>query len=370
MSLSASARYFAAFVLLSAAARASQLDVIFYDNRFGTIDTSTGAYSQISTLPIGKAAGIASSNGSFYVEDLANNLLLVDPVTGASRVLGNTGLGLNLFVFAGGDSGLYGIDHASNLYSFNSQNGTAALIGNTGLNPNNGQFDTSLSFDGTSLLYTAGRAGSKDEVYQISLATGIATDLGSTGIPGIAGSAFSDGKLDLFQYGQLANYMYTAADGSITFSKGAALGATIVDGGVPASSVSTVTSARTPTPVPESGTMITAASGLMALAFVVRPKPPCACDHPITRVLRTLCRPAERPKPSNRTVRIHIKTVTPDSGVYTQWQEVRSYEIPHAGIAATESLRSSHRFRASRVGSRLPGICGQQKEGSRRNRES
>jgi len=266
--MSASARYFAALVLLGAAARASQLDVIFYDNRFGTIDTSTGAYSQISTLPIGKAAGIANSNGSFYVEDLANNLLLVDPVTGASRVLGNTGLGLELVVFAGGDSGLYGIDYASNLYSFSGQNGTAARIGNTGLAPNNGQFDTSLSFDGTSLLYTAGRPGAKDELYRINLATGIAMDLGSTGVTGIAGSAFSGGKLDLFQYGQLANYMYTAADGSTTFSKGAALGATIVDGGVPAPSVST-TSVSTPAPVPESGAVITTASGLMALAFLV-----------------------------------------------------------------------------------------------------
>ena len=272
MSLSASARYFAAFVLLSAAARASQLDVIFYDNRFGTIDTSTGAYSQISTLPIGKAAGIASSNGSFYVEDLANNLLLVDPVTGASRVLGNTGLGLRFVGFAGGDSGLYGIDYASDLYSFNGVNGAATLVGNTGLAPNNGQFDTSLSFDGTSLLYTAGRPGSKDEIYRINLATAIATDLGNTGVTGIAGSAFSDGKLDLFQYGQLANYMYTAADGSTTFSRGAVLGATIVDGGVPAPSISTATSVSTPAPVPESGTVIMAASGLLALALLVRRK--------------------------------------------------------------------------------------------------
>ena len=159
--LNSPAGRFAALVLLSAAgtatAHASQLDVIFYDNRFGTIDTSTGGYSQISTLPINKASGIAASNGSLYVEDLSNNLLLVDPVTGASRVLGNTGLGLNLVVFAGGDSGLYGIDYASNLYSFNSSTGAAMLVGSTGLGPNNGQFDTSLSFDGTSLLYTAGR---------------------------------------------------------------------------------------------------------------------------------------------------------------------------------------------------------------------
>jgi hypothetical protein len=261
----ASARYLAALVLISAAARASQLDVIFYDNRFGTIDTSTGAYSQISTLPIGKAAGIASSNGSLFVEDLSNNLLLVDPGTGASKVLGNTGLGLNFVVFAGGDSGLYGIDYASNLYSFNSSTGAATLIGNTGLGPNNGQFDTSLSFDGTSLLYTAGRPGTSDELYRISLTTGIAADLGSTGVTGIAGSAFSNGKLDLFQYGQGTNYLYTAPEGSTTFSKGAALGTQIVDGGVPAAT-------HTPASVPEPATLVSAGSALIALGWFARRK--------------------------------------------------------------------------------------------------
>lgn len=269
MLLNSPAGRFAALVLLSAAAssaaHATQLDVIFYDNRFGTIDTTTGSYAQISTLPIGKAAGIAASNGSLYVEDLSNNLLLVDPVTGSSKVLGNTGLGLNFVVFAGGDSGLYGIDYASNLYSFNSSSGAASLVGNIGLGPNNGQFDTSLSFDGSSLLYTAGRPGASDELYRISLATGIAADLGSTGVTGIAGSAFVNGKLDLFQYGQGTNYMYTAPDGSTTFSQGAALGAQIVDGGVPVP-------AHSPASVPEPGTLVSAGSALVAIGLFARRK--------------------------------------------------------------------------------------------------
>jgi hypothetical protein len=153
----------------TAAARASLMDVIFYDNRFGTIDAATGSDTTISMLPIGKAAGIAQSNGSIYVEDLANNLLTVDPVTGASRALGNTGLGLNFVVFAGGDTGLFGIDYASNLYSFNSVNGAAALIGSTGISANNGQFDTSLSFDGSSLLYTAGHPGGSETSFTESI---------------------------------------------------------------------------------------------------------------------------------------------------------------------------------------------------------
>jgi hypothetical protein len=224
----------------------------------------------VSTLPINKAAGIAQSNGSTYVEDLANNLLLVDPVTGAARVLGNTGLGLNFVVFAGGDTGLYGIDYASNLYSFNPANGAATLIGSTGLAANNGQFDTSLSFDGTSLLYTFGRPGSSDELYKINITTGIATDLGSTGVTAIAGSAFAAGNLDLFQYGQSTNYLYSAADGSTSFARGAAPGAQIVDGGIPVPS----TSQSTPASVPEPATLVMAGSAFIALSIWLRRKGP------------------------------------------------------------------------------------------------
>ena len=83
-------------------------------------------------------------------------------------------------------------------------------------------------------------------------------------VTGIAGSAFSNGKLDLFQYGQSTNFMYTAPDGSTTFSKSTALGTQIVDGGVPAPG-------HTPASVPEPGTLISAGSALIADST---PRPP------------------------------------------------------------------------------------------------
>lgn len=256
---------FAAFALVvtssAAYARADLIDAVFYGSQFGAINSATGAYTQISTLPIGKASGIGVDDGSTYVEDMADNLLLVDPVTGASKVLGNTGLGLDFVVFAGGASGLYGIDYQSNLYSFSPQNGAATLIGATGLAANQGRDDTSLSFDGNSLLYTAGLPGQADELYRIDIATGVATDLGSTGVTAIAGSAFSADQLDLFQYGQSTNYIYSAPDGSASFSRGATLGAQIVDGGVPA----------TPTAAaPEPESVVMAASALVAIALYIR----------------------------------------------------------------------------------------------------
>jgi len=99
-------------------------------------------------------------------------------------------------------------------------------------------------------LNAPGSPGARDELYRINVTTGAASDLGSTGVTGIAGSAFVGGQMDLFQYGQGTNYIYAAPDGCTAFGQGAALGAQIVDGGVP-SPFSTATSVPTPASVPE-----------------------------------------------------------------------------------------------------------------------
>jgi hypothetical protein len=248
---------------------ASTIDVIFYDDRFGTINDATGAYTQIATLPINEAGGIASMNSLMYLEDLNNDLLTINPLNGASKVIGYAGLNLTVGAFAGGPGGLFEIDYASNLYSIDPSTGVAKLVGATGLPANNGAFDTSMSSDGTSLLYTAGRAGQNDELYSINTATGAATDLGSTGVTGIAGSAFINGNLELYQYGQGTNYIYSAPDGSVNFTRGPQLGAQIIDGGVlfeqsiQGSSAATVVS-------PEPWSAVLLGCGLIAIGLLRR----------------------------------------------------------------------------------------------------
>jgi hypothetical protein len=221
-----------AVLLLALPVMASSVNVVFYDSRYGTVNDATGAYTHISTLPVGAAGGIAAMNGLLYLEDFGNNLYSVDSVTGAAHLAGNTGMNLSLAAFGGGQIGLFAIDYASSLYSINASNGKASLVGKTGLGPNNGHNDTSLSSDGASLLYTTGKVGANDDLYRINIATGLATYLGSTGVTGIAGSAFVNGNLELYQYGQFANYIYWAAAGSTNFQRGAQLTAQIIDGGV------------------------------------------------------------------------------------------------------------------------------------------
>ncbi len=214
-----------------APAFADQVDSVFYDSRFGTIDSSTGAFTQVSTLPIAQSGGIAYDDGTLFAQSIQSDLISIDPLSGASSVIGSSGLQLTSAGFAGGLNGLFEVDYQSNLYSIDPNSGMASLIGATGLAANNGNWDTSISDSGTSLYFTAGGGGASDELYEINPTTGVATDLGNTGVHSIAGSAIVDGNLELFQYNAGTNYIYSAPLGSTNFTAGPVLSAQIVDGG-------------------------------------------------------------------------------------------------------------------------------------------
>jgi len=219
--------------LTAASASAGQIYSVFYDNRFGTIDDTTGAFTQIGTLPIAQSAGIAYDNGTLFAQNMQSKLIAVDPVSGLASIIGSSGLQLSSVGFTGGLNGLFEVDSMSNLYSINPGTGAATLVGATGLPANNNSWDTSLSDDGTNLYFTAGAGGAIDKLYEIDTTTGVATNLGSTGVSGIAGSAIVSGDLDLFQYhwNGSTDHIYSAPLGLTNFTAGAVLETQIVDGG-------------------------------------------------------------------------------------------------------------------------------------------
>ena len=250
-------------------ATAGSIYSVFYDNRFGPIDSSTGAFTEVSTLPIAQSAGIAYDNGTLYAQNMQSELITIDPVSGAASIIGSSGLQLSSVGFAGGLNGLFEVDYMSNLYSINPNTGAATLVGATGLMVNNGGWDTSLSDSGTSLYFTAGGAGATDQLYQINPTTGIATDLGSTGVTGIAGSAIVSGNLDLFQYNAGTNHIYSAPLGLTDFTTGPVLATQIVDGGTMLGT-SGANDSVAGTTIPEPCSFVLLGSGLIGLGLWIR----------------------------------------------------------------------------------------------------
>jgi hypothetical protein len=249
---------------------ADQLYSVFYDNRFGTIDSATGAFTQIGTLPIAQSAGIAYDNGSLFAQSIQSELIHIDPLSGVSSIIGSSAMPLSSVGFAGGLDGLFEVDTLSNLYSINPGTGAATLVGATGLVANYGDWDTSLSDSGAGLYFTEGGGGAIDELYELDPITGVATDLGSTGVTGIAGSAIVDGDLELFQYNQSTDYIYVAPLGSTDFTAGPVLSARIVDGGTVIETPEDNSGQSLATPEPLSSLLI--GSGLFGLGFFARRK--------------------------------------------------------------------------------------------------
>jgi hypothetical protein len=160
--------------------------------QFGEIDLNTGAFTLIGTNTV--TSGLALAGGVIYGEDSANNLVTINPLTGATTIVGKTGVTFLVFTALNNGS-LYGMDSSENLYSINATTGAATLVGATGLPPIGGGFANSLA-GSTTLYYTIDQTspGLGPSLYTINPLTGAATLVGSTA-GDIAGSAFVNNTL-------------------------------------------------------------------------------------------------------------------------------------------------------------------------------
>lgn len=255
-------------------AQASAVNVVLWDSRYGTLDDTTGRFTQISTLSAHSPGGIASMNGLLYLEDFGSNLYTVDTISGATHLVGNSSGTLSFAAFAGGSNGLFALGYDANLYAINSTTAKATKIGATGLAANNGNYDTSLSFDGTALYYTQGSSGAADALYRIDATTGAARSLGTTGVTGVAGSALVNGNLELYQYGQSRNYIYSAPVLTTSFTRGAQLNAQILVGGTtltaPSQTLQTSSSVLLDVAAPEPSTPALFCAGLLLITLNLR----------------------------------------------------------------------------------------------------
>lgn len=115
------------------------------DQQFGTVDLATGAFHQLRTAPGEEYRGLVpASNGSLLTLGFDGNLTSINPNTGATTVIGPTGLSdcstpaspcgpRSAGVLAGFGGSLYATDFSQNLYRVSPTTGAATLVGPTGM---------------------------------------------------------------------------------------------------------------------------------------------------------------------------------------------------------------------------------------------
>jgi PEP-CTERM motif len=185
-------------------------------NLFGTVDLSTGAFTQTSTLSF-IPTGLSEIGSNLYTSTFTGTAFgQVNPTTGAVTQISNVGLGGGEYLALGSTlNTIYALDASFNLYSVNPATGAATLIGPTGLSASPAyQLST-----GSSVLYF----GNSNELYSLNTLTGAATDIGATGLSGygIDGLVSEGGVLygGYEQNGIIPTSFYTidTASGAATF---------------------------------------------------------------------------------------------------------------------------------------------------------
>jgi MYXO-CTERM domain-containing protein len=184
-----------------------------FTGQFGTLNLTTGAFTQIGTSIPDPLSGLVPVSNGLLGLSASGNLDSVNPATGAVSVIGATGLGNLAGDLVGLNGTVYATDLNSNLYTVNTMTGAATLIGPTGLPPcpfltNPLEVsDESLFMDGGNLYVTfdgintvTSAVVDSPELYQINPVTGVATMVGSTAL-GIDAAVFLNGSVYGFDFG-------------------------------------------------------------------------------------------------------------------------------------------------------------------------
>ena len=142
-----------------------QAYVVTGQQQFGVVDLETGVFHQIGpNTPEGQANLVWGTDGKLLSLTYSGNLESIDPATGATKVIGATGLSYNAFDLAKVRGRLYATDFNNNLYSVDMTSGAATLIGPTGMPP-----DPSIPFtvnqDGTVNLCDESLYGVNGKLY-------------------------------------------------------------------------------------------------------------------------------------------------------------------------------------------------------------
>ena len=180
---------FALFLASSAIAQAQTIYAMTQSGIFGTLNVSTGTFTQI-TDPGYEPAGLAGVGTNLFSAVYPGHTLYeVNLNNGNFVTLGNGSA--TYYDFGSTASGLYGFGTDGNLYSVNSSTGATTLIGPTGLTAGG----ISGMSGGGPALYITVQPINDSLLYGINTTTGAATEIGDMGVTNIATIGFADGIL-------------------------------------------------------------------------------------------------------------------------------------------------------------------------------
>ncbi|MFO1500653.1 MAG: PEP-CTERM sorting domain-containing protein [Verrucomicrobiota bacterium] len=172
----------------------------------------------------------------YGITALDNQLITVDPTTGAGTVVGSVGASVSAYGLAYSGLSLYTFDQtAGAIRAIDPASGQAGPIIDIGVGKIQGEGDLAFRGDGTGFLATVFDASAtpSNDLYEFNLSTRTSVRLGSTSVP-LDGLAF-DGAT-LFGLGQTDGTLYTVnqttaaltAIGGPGFDKGSPFGAIAV----------------------------------------------------------------------------------------------------------------------------------------------
>jgi len=258
------------------------------NSQFGVVDLTSGGFHAIGgPTPEPQSNLVWGSKGSlFTLGTVSGNLETINPETGATTVIGPTGLpffptGISTaFDLAGVNGKLYLTDFSNNLYSVNPSTGAATMIGPTGMPPDP-HIPFTVNPDGTINLCDEILYGVRGELYatfdsftanpatgaiasvvtppnlwRIDPSTGIATLIGPTSL-NLDGGVEINSTFYAFYLSNVSTQVVTLdlTNGNTTFGQNVDPTAGLVFGAVP---------------TPEPGTFLLFGSGLTGIAGFLR----------------------------------------------------------------------------------------------------
>jgi hypothetical protein len=167
----------AALLLSSSSATAASVVYVVNDNsQFGTLNLTTGSFTQIGpATPEGETGLVPGPNGSLLTLTYSGKLDSINPATGATTVIGPTGLAdcttptspcgpTSASTLGYLNEKIYATDFQNNLYSVNPATGAATLIGKTGI-PAVPAVPFSMNPDGSFNFYDEGIVGADGKLF-------------------------------------------------------------------------------------------------------------------------------------------------------------------------------------------------------------